>query len=102
MLEPEKKHTANRGDLMFAMSWRFVAATKRHPKKMQSGAGKSRWGDEPQSIAADEPNFFAVDVARIRLGNFLEILCKLPAGGRPTGRPPADAIQSSMTIGSAI
>src|ERR1700682_4369386 len=94
MLEPEKKHTANRGDLMFAMSWRFVAASKHlvaaskhHPKKMQRGAGKSRCGDEPQSIAADEPNFISVDVAWIRLGNFLEILCKLPAGGRPTGRP---------------
>jgi hypothetical protein len=109
MIAPENKHFANCGDPMSAMSWRFVAtskhlvaASKHHPKKMQSGAGKSRCGDEPQSIAADEPNFIAVDVARIRLGNFLEILCKLPAGGRPSGSPPADAIQSSMTIGSAI
>jgi hypothetical protein len=47
MIAPENKHFANCGDLMSAMSWQFVAASKHlvaaskhHPKKMQSGAGK--------------------------------------------------------------
>jgi hypothetical protein len=39
---------------------------------MHGSAGKSRCGDEPQSIAADERNSMAADVARIGLGNFLQ------------------------------
>jgi hypothetical protein len=106
MIAPEKKHFANCGDLMSTTSWQFVAASKHlvaagkhHPKKMQSGAGKSRCGDEPQSIAADEANFIAVDVARIGLGNFpQQQACRGPA----KRQPPAGAIQSVMIIGSAI
>jgi len=106
MIAPENKHFANCGDLMSATSWQFVAASKHlvaaskhQPKKMQSGAGKSRCGDEPQSIAADEPNFISVDVARIGPGNFLQQqACRGPA----KRQPPAGAIQSVMIIGSAI
>ncbi len=106
MIAPENKHSANCGDLMSATSWQFVAATKHlvaaskhHPKKMQSSAGKSRCGDQPQSIAVDEPNFIAVDVARIGLENFLQQQACRGPGKR---QPPAGAIQSVMIIGSAI
>src|ERR1700682_3104684 len=111
MLEPEKKHTANRGDLMFAMSWQFVAASKHlvaaskhHPKKMQSGAGKSRCGDEPQSIAADEPNFISVDVAWIRLGNFSWkfYATGLPGAGQPAAPGRCHSEQHDHRLGDIV
>jgi len=44
------------------------------------------------------PTSWLPDVARIGLGNFPQRACR----GRANRPPPADAIQSVMTIGSAI
>jgi hypothetical protein len=86
---------------MSAMSWQFVAASKHHPKKMQSGAGKSRCGDgRNRSLRMSQTSLLSMSP-----GSVLEISWKFYATGlpRPANRPaPADAIQSSMTIGSAI
>ena len=81
------------------MSWQFVAATRASFKKdAVRSRNKADAGDAPQSIAVDECNFIAADVARIGLGNFLQPAFR----GRANRPPPADAVQSVMIIGSAI
>jgi hypothetical protein len=67
-------------------------------KRCSAKQEKADAGDELQSIAVDECNFIAAEVARIGPGNFLQQACRGRAG-RP---PPADAVQSVMIIGSAI